>query len=108
MLPINRLFYFESISKYGKRGLLVASLASFTHLILDRMWQNPVVLWWPLLGRVKAEETAGWLAGIAKEAFSYPDTYIPEIIGLIIILLTGYRLLRKKQATNFLRTGAIR
>lgn len=93
--------------RYRKTGLLVASLSSFIHLILDQMWSNPVTLWWPLLGQLQAEEKTGWLANTVSKAFSDPGVYIPEIIGLIIILVIGYRLLRKERVIDFLRTGVI-
>ena len=93
--------------KYKKSQLLVISLGSFMHLILDRMWDNPVTLWWPLLGPFHSLETTGWLPKLVSGLFSDPGTYIPEIIGLVIILLLGYRLLMSKNIKNFIRTGVI-
>lgn len=93
--------------KYGKSWLLIISLGSFMHLILDRIWGDPVVLWWPLLGPFQRVETAGWIANTLHGLVSDPKVYIPEIIGLIIILLLGYRLMVKKNAIKFIRTGAI-
>ena len=43
------LFFFGLILvKYGKAGLLIISLCSFMHFIFDHVWDNPVLLWWPL------------------------------------------------------------
>ncbi len=103
------LFIFGLILlKYKKSGLLVISLCSFTHLLLDEMWKNPVTLWWPLLGRFRKVETVGWMSGLLHSLFTDPGTYIPEIIGLAVILLFGYRLIVGKNITSFVETGAIR
>jgi inner membrane protein len=93
--------------KYKKSWLLIISLSSIIHLVLDQMWDNPVTLWWPLLGPFHRAETTGWLSNIIQALFSDPGTYIPEIIGLIIILLLGCRLVVRKSMLNFIRTGAI-
>ena len=93
--------------KYKKPWLLIISLSSYIHLILDQMWGYPVTLWWPLSGSFHSVETAGWLPGIMQSLSSDPGTYVPEIIGLIIILVLGCRLIVKKSVLNFIRTGAI-
>ena len=94
------------VIKYKKSWLLIISLSSIIHLILDRMWNNPVSLWWPLLGPFCRVETAGWLRNIIHAVSSDPGTYVPEVIGLIIILLMGYRLMVRKGILNFIRSGA--
>lgn len=93
--------------KYKKSWLLIISVSSIIHLILDQMWDMPVTLWWPLLGPFQMVETTGWLSNIIHALFSDPGTYIPEIIGLIIISILGCRLIVKKSVLNFIRTGAI-
>ena len=92
----------------NKSWLVVISLSSFTHLVLDEMWNNPVTLWWPLLGQFGKVETAGWMPWLLHLLLSDPGTYIPEIIGLAVILLLGHRLLVSRTFTNFIKTGAIR
>ena len=93
--------------KYKKSWLLIISLSSYIHLILDQMWHNPVTLWWPLLGAMQRADTTDWLSYITRALFSDPGTYIPEVIGLTIILLMGYRLIVRKKSLNFVRTGVI-
>jgi hypothetical protein len=93
--------------KYKKSWLLIISVSSIIHLILDQMWDMPITLWWPLLGPFQRIETTGWLSNILRALFSDPGTYIPEIIGLVIILLMGYRLIVRKSILNFIRTGAM-
>ncbi len=93
--------------RHRKSWLLIFSLSSFMHLIFDRMWNSPAVLLWPLLGPFPREETVGWLSNIIQALFSYPDVYIPEIIGLAIVLLFAYRLVRRRSIISFIRGGAI-
>ena len=93
--------------KYKKSWLLIISLSSYIHLILDQIWDMPVTLWWPLLGSFQCVEATGWLPGIMQSLSLDPGTYIPEIIGLIIILVLGCRLIVNKSVLNFIRTGAI-
>lgn len=93
--------------RYRKSWLLIISLSSFVHLILDQMWRSPAVLLWPLLGPMCKVETAGWLSNIIEALFSYPEVYIPEIIGLVIVLLFAYRLVMRKGIISFIRGGTI-
>jgi len=71
------------------------------------MWHNPVTFWWPLLGAIQRADATGWISDIIRALFSNPGTYIPEVIGLTIILLMGYRLIVRKKSLNFIRAGII-
>ena len=93
--------------RYKKYWLLIISLSSFMHLILDQMWNSPVVLLWPLVGALPKEETAGWLSNIFQGLFSQPEVYIPEIMGLLIVSLFAYRLVKRKNVISFLKNGAV-
>lgn len=93
--------------RYRKSWLLILSLSSFMHLILDRIWDYPVVLFWPLLGPFPKGETTGWLSNMFQALFSSPDVYIPEIIGLVIVLLFVYRIVKGKSVVSFIRSGTI-
>jgi len=93
--------------RYRKSWLLIISVCSFMHLIFDQLWNSPVVLLWPLLGQFPSEETAGWLPNIIQALFSHPSVYIPEIIGLVIVLLLAYRLVIRRSIISFIRGGAI-
>ena len=95
------------VVKYRQSWLLTFSLGSIMHLILDQMWANPVTLWWPLLGPLQREEITGWMHDVIQRLSSNPGTYIPEIIGLIIILLMGYGLIARNNSIRFIRIGAI-
>ncbi len=93
--------------RYRKSWLLIISLYSFMHLIFDQIWDSPVVLLWPLLGPLPVKETVGWLFNIIQALFSQPSVYIPEIIGLVIILLFAYRLMIRRSFISFIRGGAV-
>lgn len=95
------------VIRYRKSWLLIISLSSFMHLILDQMWNSPAALLWPLLGPLPGRETVGWLSNIFRGLFSRPEVYIPEIIGLVIVLLFAYRLTMRKRVIGFLKDGAI-
>ena len=96
-----------ALIRYGKSWLLIISLSSFMHLILDQMWNSPAALLWPLLGPLPKEETVGWVSNMFHALFSYPEIYIPEIMGLVIVLLFAYRLVMKKSVISFIRDGAV-
>jgi len=93
--------------RYRKSWLFIISLSSFMHLILDKMWNRPVALLWPLLGPLPKEETTGWFFNMLQVIFSQPEAYVPEIIGLVIVLLFAYRLVAKKRVIGFLKRGTI-
>ncbi|MFC2020313.1 metal-dependent hydrolase [Chloroflexota bacterium] len=95
------------LTSYRKSWLLIISLSSFMHLILDQIWKVPVTLFWPLLGPLRKGEMAGWLPRIFHGLFTYPEVYISEIIGLVIVLLFAYRLVNRKGIIRFIREGAI-
>lgn len=92
--------------RYGKSLLLILSAGSFIHIVLDRIWDSPVILFWPLLGPLPEEETVGWPVAILKALFSSPEVYVSELLGLAVILLLGYRLVMRKGIMRFLKRGA--
>ena len=93
--------------KYRRAWLLILSLSSFMHLIFDEMWNHPVTIFWPLLGPLLEGETVGWFSSMFQALFSHPGTYVPEIIGLVIMLLFAYRLVVKKRVFTFIRRGVV-
>ncbi len=108
-LLFNLVLFFGALVliRYRKPWLLIISLSSFIHLVLDQMWNSPVILLWPLLGPFSKKETVGWLSNIFQVLFSYPEVYIPEIIGLVIMLLFAYRLVKRRSVISFIRDGAV-
>src|ERR1035437_2524028 len=72
------------LKQFRQMWLLILSLCSFIHLVLDQMWANPTTLWWPLLGPIPRGETAGWFSSLWNGLFSSPVVYISETIGFLI------------------------
>ena len=93
--------------RYRKSWLLVISLSSFIHLVLDQIWNQPLTLWWPLGGPLPKVETTGWYSYLVEGLISSPSVYIPEIIGLMVLVLMGAKLVMKRRITHFFRTGLI-
>jgi membrane-bound metal-dependent hydrolase YbcI (DUF457 family) len=93
--------------RYRKSWLLPIAVSSVMHLIFDQMWRSPARLLWPLLGPLPEEETTGWLSNIIQALFTYPEVYIPEMIGLVIVLLFAYKIVARKRVTAFIRNGAV-
>ncbi len=73
--------------KYGFSGILFLALGSMIHLALDQMWLTPGTLFWPLLGlefpKLNLEDYAGYIWDVLLHE---PSAYVPEIIGLSILL----------------------
>jgi inner membrane protein len=95
----------------GRRGLLYVSLASAGHLVLDRIWQLPQVLFWPLYGfafpvvgrsGIIAQLVAWW-----HTLWTNPMVFVPEIIGLAIILSFALRLRRRGGFGEFVKSGTV-
>ena len=93
--------------RHGKSRLFIISLSSFMHLIFDQLWRVPVVLMWPLLGPLPKREIGGWVTSILQRLFSSPVVYVPEIIGLVVMLLLAYGLVKRKSVINFLGDGTV-
>ena len=79
--------------RQGKSWLLVISLSGFIHLLLDRMWSNPVTLWWPLLGQFQRRETIDWIPNILHKLFTdIAPRFVGRPGGYTRILKIGNRL----------------
>ena len=110
------LLFFIIISAIGvflyikQRRTWMLALASgvFTHLILDEMWQTPATLFWPWLGfRFPSVDLEGWARNVWEALFSDPGVYIPEVIGLVILLVLGIYLLKRRGLIVFLKRGKV-
>jgi hypothetical protein len=88
--------------------LLTLSLANLTHLILDSLWNDPEILFWPFLGGFEPYESEGWFADIWYNLTHLPEIYVPEIIGLIVTGYLVYRILKSRGLSRFIRQGFIR
>ncbi len=99
---------FYLLKKYRWVWMLSLAAGTFMHLILDEMWQTPQTLFWPLLGfSFPFVELEGWASNIWKLIFSDPRYYVPEIVGLIILLILCWQLIRRKKVLAFIKYGKV-
>lgn len=91
----------------GKQvGILALASGIFTHIILDKMWEYPQIFLWPFFGWGFAEGVREnfihvWLSML----FSQPEVYLPELAGIVILLIFAWRLVRNDNVLAFLKRG---
>ncbi len=88
--------------------LLVLAFGTFCHFVLDQMWLSPHTLLWPAFGwAFSRTDISEWLGQIFHSMVAYPPTYIPEWIGLAVLLWVAWVILRRRRARRFLLHGKI-
>jgi inner membrane protein len=96
------------LKKWGKTWLTVLASGSIVHLLLDRIWASPETFLWPAYGwsfpKVSPVDFFGWLSNLIN-ILTNPAVYIPEIIGLGVLVWFAARLIMKKQVRIFIRSG---
>jgi inner membrane protein len=103
-----------------KNWLLVISAGTLAHLVLDQMWRMPHTLFWPFLNapfdqqHYLSNQTGNAFSSLSNYAgniFSSlttdPATYIPEIIGGLILLWFGWEILKRHQLMPFIKYGRL-
>lgn len=99
---------FFIFKKQCRTWLLALAGGTFTHLILDEMWRTPKTIFWPLLGfSFPKVELEGWASGIFHAMFFDPAVYIPEIIGLAVVLWFVFDAIRRKKVGAFIKYGRV-
>jgi inner membrane protein len=99
---------FYLYKRHRQVWMLPLAIGTFTHLVFDEMWNAPATLFWPLLGfTFEKIELTDWLSNIFRELFSNPRVYIPEIVGLAILLWFGLVLVRRKKVGVFIKYGKV-
>ncbi len=95
--------------RYHKSWLAGLAAGSFIHLLLDQMWQTPRTLFWPFQGLAfERADLTDWFGNLFKAVVNEPSVYIPELIGLVVLAVFGWVLVRRKTLLSFLRYGQIR
>lgn len=95
--------------KRRKPWLLVLAFGSLMHLLLDSMWLEPDTLWWPALGLSFGvpDEAAGWLGRVIDNLFRDPAVFIPEVLGLTVLLVFAIQVFRERSFGRVVRTGRL-
>lgn len=92
----------------GKIWLLVLSFVTFIHLICDRMWLTPQTLFWPIYGFAFEKEIINnWVPEVLYTLLTYPEIYVPELVGVSILIWFAVTLLRRRKIYAFIRYGQI-
>ena len=94
-----------------KNFMLMLVFGTFSHLILDSMWQKPRVLFWPLFG-FSIEKSipipfGTYLRDLIIKVFETPWLGIPELIAAIIIIWFVWLLWHQKKLHSFILTGRV-
>lgn len=96
------------LSVSGSSRWLTACASSAGHLVLDRIWTEPVTAVWPLLGWAFPEASttfSTWSSSHVRDLSTlYTDPV--EVAGAVVLMLLAVRVLRRKGALRFLRSGA--
>ncbi|MHB8105053.1 MAG: metal-dependent hydrolase [Dehalococcoidales bacterium] len=96
------------LKKFRQSWMLTLAAGTFAHLVLDEMWQTPQTLFWPVLGwSFPKEELEGWASNIWNALFNNPAVYIPEIVGLVVLLVFCYLIIRRKKFGAFIKHGKV-
>ena len=98
--------------RFAKTGILLLALASGGHLILDEMWKTHETLYWPLYGwsfpEGNYENFGNWISNMLTGLEDNPHVYIPEAIGLAILIPVTLEMIRNRALIYFIRRGALR
>jgi membrane-bound metal-dependent hydrolase YbcI (DUF457 family) len=92
-----------------KTWLIVLSVGTFSHLVLDQMWLDYRTLLWPAYGLAfKKLDLTHWVQQQFYHLGADPTTYVPEIIGLVILSVFVVELVRRRRVGSFIRNGQLR
>lgn len=89
-----------------KGAALSLGVALLAHLILDRMWESPDVLLWPVTGSEFPEGHVPFSWWLNVHFGSLPDSPL-DLLGLAILFAFVVRVMATRNALSFLRTGRL-
>ncbi|MBA7704295.1 hypothetical protein ES703_113098 [subsurface metagenome] len=99
---------FYLYKRHRQAWMLPLAAGTLMHLVLDEIWNAPATLFWPFMGfTFEKIELAGWVSNIFKALLSDPAVYIPEAVGLAILLWFGLILARRRQIGIFIKHGKV-
>lgn len=88
-----------------------ASVSSFgfalgLHLLMDRMWEMPEVLLWPMLGRMLPAQDIPFSHWFRIHFEQFPTTP-SDLIGIALLVLFVAQVLRSRGVLRLLKTGQL-
>jgi len=105
LIAIAGIYFYR---RNGRTWLLVLSFGTFMHLILDQMWRTPRTLLWPLFGfAFERADITNWIFNKWHALFTNPAVYVPELVGILILISFVCVLLTMKKMYVFMRYGQI-
>lgn len=91
-----------------KDWLLVVAFGVLTHLALDEMWLDRRTFLWPAYGfSFPTVVRSEWVEGVLHNLFTSPKVYVPELLGLVVIVWIAWLLVRRGKVYAFVRHGQI-
>ncbi len=99
---------FYLYKRHHQVWMLTLAAGTLMHLVLDKMWNAPATLFWPFMGiTFEKIELAGWVSNIFEALLSDPAVYIPEAVGLAILLWFGLILAGRRKIGVFMKYGKV-
>lgn len=72
----------------GHKWAPILPVAAAVHLMLDSMWKQPHTLFWPMFGlSFEKMDLSNWANDNINALQHNPHVYVPELIGLVILLI---------------------
>ncbi|MFC2004715.1 metal-dependent hydrolase [Chloroflexota bacterium] len=94
--------------RHRRTSLLTLSFGIFTHLIFDQMWRAPRTLFWPIYGFAFGRaDLTDWIPNMFYALMTDPQVYVPELVGIAILIWFTITLVRKQKIFSFLRYGQV-
>jgi inner membrane protein len=89
-------------------ALSCLALGSAAHLILDRLWEEPQTLFWPLFQlRPERQDVSDWPQQMLEHLFADPYVYVSEVVGAVIIVALLASLAARRGLRSFALSGRI-
>ena len=96
----------------GKTWLLIFSIGTFVHLVCDKMWHEIQTLLWPVCGltfqRSDPSNLDHWLRNSLYGLPFDPSAFVPELVGIAILIWFVLVLVRRRKLYAFIRNGQVR
>jgi hypothetical protein len=91
-----------------KSWLLVVSAGTLAHLVLDQIWLSPQAILWPFSGLTfEQRDMSNYLGDTFTRLTTDPATYIPEIIGGLILLWFGWEIIKRHRLVPLIKYGKL-